>query len=121
GRYVHKMHVYSPDPGTNCSAKPLEAKGEFCHRWSWSPADKEAWLRKIKRIFQQMYLGVFARRSDISPDDLKLILDLRQGVHRTHHSVLSQLQSNKTCLSCYQSVPDHVLPCGHSYCPRCVQ
>ena len=29
-------------------------------------------------------------------------------------------KSNKTCLACLQSVPDHALPCGHVYCEQCV-
>jgi hypothetical protein len=31
------------------------------------------------------------------------------------------LRSNKTCFSCLQAVPDHVLACAHSFCARCVQ
>lgn len=31
------------------------------------------------------------------------------------------LKSNKTCLVCLQSVPNHVLPCGHGYCDSCVK
>jgi hypothetical protein len=32
-----------------------------------------------------------------------------------------RMKSNKTCFSCLQSVPDHVMPCGHVYCEECVK
>jgi len=121
GRYTHQMHIYSPNPGTTDSPKYLEVKGDFEHRRSWSPADKEEWLRNIKRRFKEMYYSVFGSRPESPPKDPKRILELRQKVHRKHKSIWNKLKSNKTCLSCLQSVSDHVLPCGHSYCPRCVQ
>ena len=31
------------------------------------------------------------------------------------------VRSNKTCMTCLQAVPDHMLRCKHSYCPQCVQ
>jgi hypothetical protein len=121
GRKGHKMHIYSPDPGANGSPKALEAKGDFAYHRSWSPAEKEQWLRNIERRFKQMYHSVFRALPDLSPKDLTRVLGLRKMIHREHKSIWNRLQSNKTCLSCLQSVPDHVLPCGHSYCPRCVQ
>lgn len=30
-------------------------------------------------------------------------------------------KSNKTCFTCLQSVPDHVMACGHVYCDECVK
>jgi hypothetical protein len=121
GKYGHKMHIYSPGPGNNGSPKALEAKGDFVYRRSWSHADKEEWLRNIKRRFKEMYNAVFGTRQEPPLKDLGRVLELRKVVHRKHNSVWNKLQSNKTCLSCLQSVSDHVLPCGHSYCPRCVQ
>jgi hypothetical protein len=121
GRDGHKMHIFSPDKVTVGSSKALEAKGEFAYRRSWSPADKEEWLRNIKRRFKEMYYSAFESRPESPPKDPKRIIELRQMVHMKHKSVWKKLQSNKTCLSCLQSVSDHVLPCGHSYCPRCVQ
>jgi hypothetical protein len=32
-----------------------------------------------------------------------------------------RMKSNKTCFTCLQSVPDHVMPCGHVYCEECVK
>jgi hypothetical protein len=121
GRDAHKMHIYSPDPGTAGSLRSLQAKGDFTYRRSWSRDDKEESLRSIKRRFKEMYHSVFGNRPESPPKDHKRILELRQMVHRKHKTVWKKLQSNKTCLSCLQSVSDHVLPCGHSYCPRCVQ
>jgi hypothetical protein len=39
----------------------------------------------------------------------------------SYWKIWRNVKSNKTCLSCLQAVPDHVLGCGHSYCARCVQ
>jgi hypothetical protein len=121
GRSGHKNHIYSPDPVTSGTRKVIEAKGDFIYRRSWSEADKDEWLRNIKRKFKEMYYSVFGSRPESPPRDPKRILELRQKVHRKHNSIWKKLQSSKTCLSCLQSVSDHVLPCGHSYCPRCVQ
>jgi hypothetical protein len=35
--------------------------------------------------------------------------------------VWQMTKSNKTCFTCLQAVPDHVLSCGHGYCPDCVR
>jgi hypothetical protein len=121
GRSCHKNHICSLDPGTTESTKTIEIKGDFEYRRSWSDANKEEWLRNIKRKFKEMYNSVFGSRPESPPKDPKRILELRQNVHRKHNSVWNKLRSNKTCLSCLQLVSDHVLPCGHSYCPRCVQ
>jgi hypothetical protein len=112
----HKMHIYSPDPGAKDSAKSLDAPGDFIHRRSWSPADQAVWIDKIKRRFKERFQRVFLRPSDYQP-----LLDLRESVYSKHRLVWDQLKSNKTYLTCCQAVSDHVLPCGHSYCPHCVQ
>jgi hypothetical protein len=38
-----------------------------------------------------------------------------------HAPMWAHIQSYKTCFACLQCVPDHVLACGHSFCPSCVQ
>jgi hypothetical protein len=121
GRNGHKMHIYSPVPGANSSARVLEAQGDFVNLRSWSDADQEVWLRNIKRRFQEMYHSAFANHSESLPNDPKRILTFRQEIHMSHKSTWNQLQSNETCLSYFQSVPDHVLLCGHSYCALCMQ
>ena len=120
GKNQHKMHMCTPSPGASWPQRCLEAEGEFLHRRSWSPAAQEAWRIGIKKRFQNMYHQAFST-SESSPKPAQRLLIIRQQIYSTHYSAWGQLRSNKTCLSCYQSVPDHVLPCGHSCCPRCVQ
>ncbi|KAH7419435.1 hypothetical protein BKA64DRAFT_699467 [Cadophora sp. MPI-SDFR-AT-0126] len=120
GRNQHKMHVYTPSSGISGPQRCLEAQGEFLYRRSWSPAAQEAWRTVIKKRFQHMYHQAF-NESESSSKPRQRILEIRKQIYSTHYSAWGQLRSNKTCLSCYQSVPDHVLPCGHSYCPCCVQ
>jgi hypothetical protein len=45
----------------------------------------------------------------------------RESVLQQFKSEWKLVQSNKTCLACLQAVPDHILECGHSFCPHCVQ
>jgi hypothetical protein len=50
-----------------------------------------------------------------------VLLRQREDVFEEFASVWKSTKSNKTCFTCLQSVPDHVLSCGHSYCPECVK
>lgn len=45
---------------------------------------------------------------------------LRRDVLGEFATYWQRFQSNKTCLSCLQACPDHMLPCGHSFCDHCV-
>ncbi|KAI9781874.1 MAG: hypothetical protein M1839_005668 [Geoglossum umbratile] len=36
-------------------------------------------------------------------------------------NIWKQLRSNKTCFACLKEVPDHVLPCLHTFCETCVR
>ena len=45
----------------------------------------------------------------------------RRGVLAKFKQSWQALQSNKTCLACLQAFPDHILPCGHSFCDHCVR
>jgi hypothetical protein len=36
-------------------------------------------------------------------------------------SIWEVTKSNKTCFTCLQAVPDHVLSCGHAYCSDCAR
>lgn len=121
GRAQHNMHVYTSDPGLGGSQKCLEAQGEFSYRRLWSLAAQEGWRSIIKKRFQDMYHRAFGDTAELSLGPAQRILKIRQQIYSVHHAAWGKMQSNKTCLACYQSVPDNVLPCGHSYCPRCVQ
>ncbi|KAM0716770.1 hypothetical protein Q7P37_008215 [Cladosporium fusiforme] len=45
----------------------------------------------------------------------------RREIYREHQKYLKDLRSNKTCITCLQAVPDHVLECGHAFCDTCVR
>jgi hypothetical protein len=50
------------------------------------------------------------------------VVRFKKGLLETDNLDLCKtLKGNKTCLVCLQSVPDHVLPCGHGYCDSCVK
>ncbi|PVH79158.1 hypothetical protein DL98DRAFT_632761 [Cadophora sp. DSE1049] len=122
GRHNHTLHVYSPEPGIPGSKKARQEWGEFSPRRSWTLDDQKAWYTRIKRCIFDLYHRAFV---SLSSPGVRQAIRLRRDAYRTqngnYYGLWKILQSNKTCLACLQSVPDHVLSCGHSYCPRCVQ
>ncbi|KAK0612242.1 hypothetical protein B0T14DRAFT_440796 [Immersiella caudata] len=113
GRSQHKLVHIGP------SAKQTQPGG-FSGR-SWSEPEKEGWIRRIRDRFVAMCHEVFpaVQHKQEPPDGL--LLSLRRSVHGQVRNTLCRMQSNKTCFACLQAPPDHVLPCGHAFCPRCVQ
>ena len=62
--------------------------------------------------FRKDVLGSYTLRrttTDI-PDDPKASL-----------SFWDRAKSNSTCFACLQSAPDHVMPCGHGFCDKCIK
>ncbi|EON61597.1 hypothetical protein W97_00812 [Coniosporium apollinis CBS 100218] len=71
-------------------------------------------------IKQYRHICTFARSSPELPTRDQSSQQ-RQEVLQEYADVWKVFRSNKTCLTCLQAVPDHVLACGHAYCVRCVQ
>ena len=113
GRSQHKLLHIGP------SAKQTQPGG-FAGR-SWSEPEKRGWIRSIRDRFVAMCHQVFpaVHHNQETPDGL--LLNLRRAVYGDVRATLSRMRSNKTCFACLQHPPDHVLPCGHAFCPRCVQ
>jgi len=119
GRENHKRHIHSSEPRLDRPSKSQEMAGDFQPRRLWKPEQKAQWLEGLEQAFTDVYLLAFQDADGGNPAEL--IRDHRRGGHERHHEVWKAIKSNKTCLACLQSVPDHVLACGHSYCGRCVQ
>ena len=49
------------------------------------------------------------------------VLDIHRAIMGEGQKWWSKLRSNITCLLCLRCKPEHVLPCGHSKCDKCVQ
>lgn len=120
GRFNHTMHLHTPAPGSvGAAAKMLSFEGPFLEPRSWSPADKSATVRSIGDKFSELYNRVFTTHEGESDDER--LAKLRQDTYKAHRALWGTIFSTKTCLYCLQAVPDHVLPCCHAFCPRCIQ
>lgn len=71
-------------------------------------------------MFLKFYEKVFIVRGRLTSLE-KRLATARELSRNSHWKFWRDIKSNKTCLSCLQAVPNHVLSCGHAYCPRCVQ
>ncbi|KAJ9144763.1 hypothetical protein NKR19_g6375 [Coniochaeta hoffmannii] len=135
--YISQYEVCSfrfPD-GQACTSRPAKlhtehtaGKGQFepglfVHQRQWRSGDKRDWIAEIRQRFVESYEAIFISKDGpdraVTPE--KRLTSRRECGHSTYSPIWRNIKSNKTCLSCLQAVPDHVLTCGHSYCPRCIQ
>jgi hypothetical protein len=119
GRYNHLKHVYTPN---NSTQKPaLQEKGDFQMQegQEWSDDDKAEWIAALSDNFCNLFRSIFPE-GQLDVAEMR-IQALRKTIQRQHDMVWRVIRSTKTCLCCLQAVPDHTLPCGHSYCSQCVQ
>ncbi|KAK4185799.1 hypothetical protein QBC35DRAFT_502844 [Podospora australis] len=135
----HKFHIpQPPDPGRRHGLR--EERGDFVPGFPWN---RDAWRANIKAKFSDFYWRVFntegwrSTHPELPPPSISRrntfkylsqssavdasILAIRRHLMEHHQHLWTRIRSNKTCLGCLQAVPDHVLSCGHAYCPRCVQ
>lgn len=104
----------------HCNTKGGRISGKFK-----SSEYQEDWIRKIdeiKKIFviTYRYLCISDEKGPCLPNSI-MIARQREDTLRRFAPIWKMTKSNKTCFTCLQSVPDHVLPCGHGYCPDCVK
>lgn len=97
--------------------------GPFQHENDWSSARRDEWINNLRKKFSDSFEKIFLGRDPTGhPTTIQERLAAERNESRkSYHELWKNIKSNKTCLSCLQAVPDHVLRCGHSYCPRCVQ
>lgn len=102
----------------------LKAAGNFDD--SNYPVDLSQALENIEDKFTDTYTKVYSNNAD----DVRLPARKRSSTMREKLVTLGvikasdmwqRMTSNKTCFACLQSVPDHVMPCGHVYCEECVK
>jgi len=111
GRSAHKRHELAS------RTERLVGKQDIMSTRSFSTTDKESWLSRIKRKFEDIF-----KQASFGATGVDIRLDkLRREAYREHHALWSAMKSSKTCLGCIQSVPDHALRCEHSFCPLCIQ
>jgi hypothetical protein len=132
--------AFTFDNGTPCAAgwanhnvhqaskKGNVEPGPFqCRRkWAEDRSDtRDMWIQDLKKRFATEYRNVFDPIQRVVPnnglDATTRLRNRRVEVNKVYHREWRYIKSNKTCLSCFQHVPDHVLHCGHAYCARCVQ
>lgn len=135
--YISQYEMCSfrfPD-GQCCASRPVKlhtehtaGKGQFepglfVHQRQWRSGDKRDWISETRQRFVESYEAIFINNDDpdLAATPEKRLTSRRECGHSTYSLIWKNIKSNKTCLSCLQAVPDHVLTCGHSYCPRCVQ
>jgi hypothetical protein len=104
----------------HCDEKGVRISGNF------DPSEyQEDWTKTINRIrelFIERYKNLYAPDQEIPslPQPAASVRE-REKVFKEFVSIWEVTKSNKTCFTCLQYVPDHVLSCGHGYCPNCVK
>jgi patatin-like phospholipase/acyl hydrolase len=79
-------------------------------------------VSEIRHFFVQQYSSLCTnsqgRFATPEPDEVRRV---RENVLQEYNQHWKKVFSNKTCLTCLQAVPDHMLNCGHCLCFKCVQ
>ena len=79
-------------------------------------------INQIEKSFIKTYKELCTRDEKApSLPEPAVLQQQREDMLEVYASIWKSTYSNKTCFTCLQSVPDHVLSCGHSYCPDCVK
>ncbi|KAK0631489.1 hypothetical protein B0T14DRAFT_559283 [Immersiella caudata] len=140
----HEACTYRFPDGTNCVSRPEKAHlqhvsrtggivpGAFQRRLKWHNGYRKRFIDDTREQYTVEYQRLLERRDSFNvaswrnqnptaPSANDRVQSRRKGIHRDHAALWSHLKSYKTCFSCLDGVPDHVLACGHAYCPCCVQ
>ena len=108
GRQGHVQH---------CDANRNRQPGVFTHSFD----QRGETLEDIEREFISLYRHL-CTQSGASPSlpTTEQSSQVRENVLAKAKEIWRVVKSNKTCFTCLQEVPDHVLTCGHGYCSRCI-
>lgn len=109
-----------PGHEEHCNEKGARISGKFDP--SEYQEDSTRTINEIQDLFIAIYKDLCARdeKAPSLPDPATL-QQQREEVLGEFAAIWKGTKSNKTCFTCLQSVPDHVLSCGHGYCPNCVK
>ena len=109
-RHGHEEH---------CDEKGTRTPGTFDP--SEYQEDLTKTIDKIRELFIKIYKELCTGDERVpSLPDSTVLQNRREELLEEYAATWSLTKSNKTCFTCLQSVPDHVLSCGHGYCPECV-
>lgn len=112
--------VRRPGHEEHCAENGLRISGKFDP--SEYQEDSSKTVNEVRKLFIAIYKSLCARDQQVpSLPSPEVIVKKRETVFKNFVSTWRVTKSNKTCFTCLQSAPDHVLPCGHGYCPACVQ
>jgi len=117
----HRFHVPSAESSEqkNAGRRLREMSGDFVSAHERNTAGLNIWRRQIQTKFCRFYRRIYSGHQHLSTD--ALTTEFRTELMIKHKETWTKIRSNKTCMACLQAVPDHVLSCGHAYCPRCIQ
>jgi len=108
-----------PGHEEHCDEKGARISGNFDP--SEYQEDSTKTINEIRELFIAIYKNLCADQETPSLPDPAVLLRQREDVFEEFANIWKVTKSNKTCFTCLQSVPDHVLSCGHGYCPNCVK
>ncbi|KAN0072294.1 hypothetical protein V8E54_009223 [Elaphomyces granulatus] len=108
-----------PSHEEHCDEKGARISGNFDP--SEYQEDSTKTINEIRELFIAIYKNLCADQETPSLPDPAVLLRQREDVFEEFANIWKVTKSNKTCFTCLQSVPDHVLSCGHGYCPNCVK
>lgn len=109
GQLVHEQH---------CDSKDGRQPGNFVEAFSLDDSFSTHVEVQFINIYRELCTGTGAHQSLPSPEQSRA---LRERLFGQSVDLMKKIRSNKTCLTCLQEVLDHVLICGHGYCPYCVK
>ncbi|KAK4185147.1 hypothetical protein QBC35DRAFT_538384 [Podospora australis] len=111
--------------GHQWSTGKIFAKGEYVSPFAFQDFGLENWMEDIERHLMKLDMKYKESLADLAGrKETDIVLRLhRAEVKKFFRQVNLPFRalSHATCFYCIRSIPEHVLPCGHVFCTRCIQ